>query len=116
MTGATINGFVDELEKISERLTKEEKRDRALKFTAIGTLSGPAISGAAGAIKGGQGSFLKNITQGTKLRRWAPATMATGALVSGAVPAVRHAVERDILEGARERRALARKLEAQNAG
>lgn len=115
MIEATFQGLMDELEKISERLTEKEKRERAIKFTALGTASGPAIAGVAGAIKGGHGSLAKNITQGTKMKRWLPATLATGALVSGAVPAARHAIERDILEGAKERRALARKLEAKNA-
>lgn len=109
MIDATFQGLMDELEKISARLTDAEKRERAIKFTTLGTLSGPVIAGASGAIRGGHGGLMKNVTQGTKLRRWLPATLATGALVSGAVPALRHAVERDILENARERRALARK-------
>lgn len=99
------------LAKVAARLTKTEKRERAIKFTALGAASGPVIAGAAGVVKGGYGKLVKNITQGTKFRRWLPATAATGALVSGAVPALRHQIERDIIEKAKERRKLMKNSE-----
>jgi hypothetical protein len=103
MNDVTFQGLMDELEKISTRLTKGEKRERAAKFMALGTLSGPVIAGTGGLLRGGKGSIIKNLTQDTKFRRWFPATLVTGALVSGAIPASRHVIERNIIEKAKDR-------------
>ena len=91
------------LEKLGVQLTEKEKKERAVKFTALGTASGPVIAGTSGLIRGGKGDTIKNITQGARLSRWLPATMVTGALVSGAVPAIRHQIERGIVEKAKDR-------------
>lgn len=90
--------------KIAARMSKKEKRERAAKFTALGAVSGPVVAGLSGAMRGGKRGFMQNITQGTSARRWVPATMATGALISGGIPAIRHQIERGILEKGRERR------------
>lgn len=112
----SFSAFIDELEKIADRLTKSEQRERDVKFTALGTASGPVIAGLSGAIKGGHGSLGKNITQGARVSRWLPATMGTGFLVSGAIPAIRHQIERDIIADARDRRTQERKAKSLVSG
>jgi len=90
--------------KTAARMSKKEKRERAAKFTALGAISGPAVAGLSGVLRGGKKGFIRNITQGTSPKRWVPATMTTGALISGGIPAIRHQIERGILEKGRERR------------
>jgi len=117
MISATFQGLMDELEKISERLTEKEKRERDLKFMALGTVSGPVVAGTRSALSGARAQdapllakmkapqkALHLITGGAKMRRWLPASLATGALVSGAVPAGRRLIERDMKEKAKARR------------
>ena len=50
------------------------------------------------------------------MRRWLPATLATGALLSGAVPAGRRIIDKDVSYKADNRRALNRLVEAGDAG
>lgn len=90
------------LGKMGARLTKAQKRERAVKFTTLGAISGPVASGFSGALKGGKRGLLKNITQGASLKRWVPATVATGALVSGGIPAIRHQIEYGIVRKKKE--------------
>jgi hypothetical protein len=95
-----IPSFLDEMSKVAAAsLTKGEKRRQAIQFGALGMLSGPVISGVSNMISKG-----RLLPEGTKsVPRWLASTMATGALVSGAIPVIRHGLERGIQARANER-------------
>jgi hypothetical protein len=95
-----IPSFLDEMSKVaSASLNKREKRRQAIQFGALGMLSGPVIGGVANMISRG-----RPLPEGVKsVPRWLASTMATGALVSGAIPAIRHGLERNIQSEANER-------------
>lgn len=95
-----IPSFLDEMEKLAGSLTKDEQRRQALQFGALGTLSGPVVSSAVNYIQRG-----KMLPAGVKsVPRYVAGSMAGGALISGAIPAVRHALERNMQRQARLRR------------
>lgn len=94
-----FTAFADELEKISVQLNREERHRQALQFTGLGALAGPVIGGVGNLIQ--HGKF--GPTSGTPLKKWIPATMVTGALISGAMPALRGVLTKRIEDQARAR-------------
>jgi hypothetical protein len=117
MNQMTLQAFTDELEKISARLNKAEERERAVKFAIIGTALGPVIAGTGGAIKGGKGSFLKNVTQdAASLPRWIGSTATTSGMISGGIPLIQRRVLENLSDKAERRIEKARSLaERRNA-
>lgn len=101
------DSFFDELEKIAVRLTKSERKVQAAKFTGLGAVTAPAVSALRNKIVSG-----KAIPKGTNPLRWAAGQAISGAVVGGALPAVRHQVERQSQDKARERLRAARKANA----
>jgi hypothetical protein len=114
MNDAILHGLMDELEKISERLTKKERREQAVKFTGLGAAALPVISGV-GNIIAGKGRGISRVAGGARPGRWLAARSLEGAAIGGALPAVRHQIERDMKEKARERRELAKYVESSDA-
>jgi hypothetical protein len=103
--------------KLAERLTKKEKRKRDVKFLALGMGSGPVVAATRNIVSGPRVTDIPHLkkmkpgqrivhlaTGGSKLKRWLPASVATGAVISGAVPALRRQIEKGIAAEARERR------------
>jgi hypothetical protein len=89
--------FIDELEKIGVELNQSEKRHQALQFAGMGAVAAPAIRAVQHKIE--HGSFLP----ATNAKRWLGASVVGGALSMGALPIVRHHIERKNLESARAR-------------
>jgi len=95
-----VPSFLDEMSKVAAAaLTKKERRRQALEFGALGMLSGPVVGSTINLISKG-----RPLPEGVKsIPRWLLGSMAGGALVSGAIPAVRHSLERNIQQQANER-------------
>ena len=96
--------FVDNL-----GLSPEEERSQAGQFAGLGAAAMPLIAGASNLIQKG------NIGGGVPMKRWLPAQILTGAAFGGALPAVRHALERKNLDQAQSRRSVAKDLLGQGA-
>jgi hypothetical protein len=93
-----------ELIKAAVALNKSEKRRQALQFGALGAVSGPAITALSNIVQKG-----KPLPEGVKsIPRWLAGSMTAGALFGGAVPLVRHQLERNIQADAGERLRRAR--------
>lgn len=90
--------FFDELEKIAVTMTPEEKRRQALQFAALGMGTIPTMSALSSKIMTG-----KWLPAGVGLRRWLPATAATGLFWGGALPALQHAIARTNIHKAQAR-------------
>lgn len=86
-----VPSFLDEMTKVAAAaLTKKEKRRQAVEFGILGALSGPAVGSTVNLIQKG-----RMLPEGVKsVPRWLAGSMAGGALLSGAIPVVRHALER----------------------
>jgi hypothetical protein len=98
-----IPSFSDELEKIA-RLTKADERRQALQFAGLGAAAAPVVSGITNLLSYGR------ISPWGKVGRWLPAQVVGGALAGGALPAVRHAVERQNVRAAKARQDVKREL------
>jgi hypothetical protein len=101
-----IPSFLDEMTKVATALNKKERRRQAFQFGALGAASGPAIAALSNIIQKG-----KPLPEGVKsVPRWLAGSMAAGALFSGAIPMVRHQLDRSIQAeaSARQRRARLR--------
>jgi len=85
---AVVKGFINEMEKIASRLDKDQRRRQAIALLALGTLAGPTVGGISNLIQHG-----RIVPVGSSLRRWLPASLMSGALFSGALPAIRRALE-----------------------
>lgn len=94
------------LEKLG-KLNRREERNQALQFAGMGSLAVPVSSAVSNLIEKG------HPTGGASLKRWLPARLAGGALAFGALPAVRHALERRNIQKSNLRRQLEKELEAQ---
>jgi hypothetical protein len=90
--------LVDELEKISVELSPGEKAKQTAQFAGLGALTSPALSALTSKIE--HGTWL---APGTNKGRWLGARLVRGALVGGALPAIRHHIERRNLETAKAR-------------
>ena len=99
-----VSSFADELEKIS-KLTNDEERHQALQFAGLGAVATPVISGLANYITHGK------VSPWGKFRRWLPAQMIAGTLAGGALPTIRHMLERSNLRSSRARQELQRQLD-----
>jgi len=100
-----FSSFSDELEKIA-RLTQSDERRQALQFAGLGAAAAPVVTGAKNLIAHGKISPF-----GAKLyRRWLPAQLVGGALAGGALPAIRHALERTNVGRAKARTDVKREL------
>lgn len=105
-----IPSFTDELEKIS-RLTDEEERRQALQFAGLGAIATPVISGVTNLITHGK------VSPWGSFRRWLPAQMVAGTLAGGALPTMRHMLERSNLRSSQARQELQKQLsEERSAG
>ena len=82
-----LPSFADEFVKIAVLSGEDEKR-QALQFAGLGGVAAPLISGAKNLISYGK------VSPFGKLKRWLPAQIAGGALTGGALPTIRHALER----------------------
>jgi hypothetical protein len=100
-----LPSFYEELTKIASESPKDQSTGKQLlQFGALGAATGPAIGGLSNWIQ--RGTFTP---PDIKLKRWIPAQMVTGALLGGALPAVRHLIERRN-DDALKNRALASKM------
>ncbi len=100
-----VPAFSDELEKIS-RLTKGDERRQALQFAGLGAATAPVVSGIKNLIAHGKISpFGASVA-----KRWLPAQVIGGALAGGALPAIRHALERTNVGRAKTRTDVKREL------
>lgn len=99
-----IDAFVDELEKLAVRLNKSESRNQALQFAGLGAASMPIVQGLSNFIQRGRIIPKGGVSPG----RWLAGNIVAGTLAGGAVPALRHAIERRTQEKARTRRREAR--------
>lgn len=101
--------FIDELQKLAVKLTPEEERRQMYQFAGLGAVAAPAVTVG------------KNLIQYGKVSPFAPvprmlaANAIGGALGAGLVPVVRHGMERQMQEEARERRRAERALSEKNA-
>lgn len=95
-----IPSFLDEMSKVAAAtLNRKEKARQALQFGALGAISGPVVGAVSNIIQKG-----KPLPEGVKsIPRWLAGSMATGAIFSGAVPVIRHGLERNIQREANER-------------
>lgn len=93
MGSLEFTAFSDELQKIAKLLSRKE-RGEAIRGSLIGSVAMPIVMGASGLVRGGKAKVLKNITQDTPLGRWLASSMLSGALISGALPTIRHRIER----------------------
>ena len=99
-----IPSFLDEMTKVAVALNKKERRRQAIQFGALGAVSGPTIAALSNVIQKG-----KPLPEGVKsIPRWLAGSMAAGALFSGAIPLVRHQLERSIQAEANDRQRRAR--------
>ena len=94
-----VDAFFDELSKLAARLNKKERRGQAAQFAGLGAAAMPLAQGLSNVIQTG-----KLIPKGIKPGRWLAGNIVSGALAGGAVPAIRHAIERKSQEKARTRR------------
>ena len=94
----SFEAFVDELAKIAVELTPQERGVQALQFGGLGAIATPMISALTNKIE--SGTFLP---PGVSKGRWLGARMVGGALTAGALPVVRHHIERSNLQAARTR-------------
>jgi len=99
-----MQAFFDELEKIALKLSPDEERQQLGQFAGLGAATMPVIGGLSNMVQKG------HPTGGVPLKRWLPAQVLTGALLGGAMPAVRHAMERKNVDNAKARRMVAREL------
>jgi hypothetical protein len=97
--------FLDEVEKIAAAtLTQSERNRQAVQFGALGAVSGPIVGAVGNLIQKG-----RPLPEGVRsVPRWLAGSMATGAIFSGAVPVIRHGMERNIQGEANARARLAR--------
>ena len=102
-----LGPFLDELEKIAVKLTSGEERGQTAKFTGLGAAAMPAISGVKNLIQEG-----RLIPKGMGKGRWLAGNVISGALMGGAMPAMRHQLERSTQDRARARQRAER--EARN--
>lgn len=96
-----------ELVKLAKLMNQEEERRQAAQFAGLGTVAVPAVSAARGLIEHG-----KPLPSGSKPGRWLAGQAITGAVLGGALPQIRHALERKNLRGARDRRDAAKLVAA----
>lgn len=101
---SVLDSFFDEVEKIAVRLSDAEERRQALKFTGLGAVSFPVISGVANLVSSG-----RTIPKGVKPTRWIAGQSAAGAVSGGLLPSIRHNIERQTQDEARERLRAARR-------
>jgi len=100
MIAEWLPSFMDEMEKVAVELDPQQQRRQAAQFTALGAGTGIAAGVAKNVIEHG-----KVFAPGTASKgRWALAHGATGALMAGAVPAVRHHIERQNVQQAIQKR------------
>ena len=102
-----LSPFLDELEKIAVKLTQGEERGQTAKFTGLGAAALPAITGLKNLIQEGRVT-----PKGMGKGRWLVGNMVGGALMGGALPAMRHQLERQTQDKARARQRAER--EARN--
>jgi len=93
-----LRAMADELVKIAVRLTQEEKRRQAAQFALLGGVSIPAISALANKFEVGR--IVPPWTTGPK---WLASQAAKGMVIGGVMPVIRHQIEREIQEDAKER-------------
>jgi len=95
-----IPSFLDEMSKVAAAsLSKQEKRQQALRFGALGLVGGPAVSSLFNIISKGH-----PLPVGVKsIPRWLAASTVAGALTSGAIPAVQQHIAAGIQAKANDR-------------
>jgi hypothetical protein len=95
-----VPSFLDEMGKVAAAtLNKSEKRRQVLQFGALGALSGPVVGSAVNMIQKGS-----PVPTGAKsIPRWLLGSMLSGAVFGGAVPVIRHSLERNIQREANAR-------------
>jgi hypothetical protein len=104
----SLESFLDELEKISAAitLTPEEKSQQMLQFAGTGAATYPAVSALASKIQSGRW-----LDSGAKSpSRWLAGKATQGLLFGGALPAIRHAIERANVGKARSRMEAEREM------
>lgn len=82
-----IPSFLDEFSKVAS-LSKKEKRNRALRYAAVGAAASPVIRGASNLIEKG-----RLVPETSKPSRWLLSSLAAGAL-AGTVPSIRKEVDK----------------------
>ena len=108
----SIDAMFDELEKLAARLNEQERRAQAGKFTALGAAAVPAVTGLTNLISEG-----RVVPKGIKPGRWIAGQAVGGAIAGGALPSIRHHIERSSQEQAKSRLRAAREArEAARAG
>jgi hypothetical protein len=95
--GSHLEPFFDELGKIATELSPQERRNQYLQFAGLGALTGPVMSGIGNLIEHG-GIKPPDVTGG----KWLASRMVTGAIGMGALPIIRHHIERTNLAQARQ--------------
>ncbi len=98
MSHCWSHSFLDEFEKIAVRLNKEERRRQAIQFGLLGGMAGPVIGAVRNLIQLG-----KIVPPWTTRPRWLVSQAAAGFGIGGALPIIRHQIERNTQEHARER-------------
>lgn len=79
--------FLDEMNKVAS-LEKKERRNRALRYAAVGALASPVIRGTSHLIEKG-----RIIPDTSKPLRWLLGSLAAGTL-AGTVPSIRKEVDK----------------------
>jgi hypothetical protein len=82
-----IPSFLDEMNKVAS-LDKKEKRNRALRYAAVGAVASPFIRGASNLIEKG-----RIVPESSKPVRWLLGSLAAGTL-AGTVPSIRKEVDK----------------------
>ncbi len=94
-----VDAFMDELAKLGARLSKGEQRSQTAQFAGLGAAAMPIVQGLSNVIQTG-----RFIPKGVGKGRWLAGNLVAGTLAGGAVPALRHAIERKSQEKATARR------------
>ena len=99
---------LDELTKISIKLTPGEKRQQAVQFAGLGLATVPAMSAVTNKIQ--TGKWLPSSAKSPK--RWLAGALAQGLFWGGALPAAHHLLARRNLSRAAEDRSAAKELKS----
>lgn len=98
-----LPSFLDEVEKVAVELTPGQQHRQAAQYTALGAVAAPAVGVVKNVIEHG-----KAFSPGAHPIRQIAAQATGGAILTGAVPVIRHHIEQKNIQHAIKQRRTAR--------